>query len=130
MCDGLCEDGLYEDGLCEGGLGEVGLCDGDLCEGGSFSAGGFKDGFGGRGGTEKGKKKYVCLFVFFSLTKNAILPNHSHSQYGLETRLKSLFYLFVRLYADLCSVRGHLYFSIMKELSNSNISVQAFNRAI
>ena len=29
---------------------------------------------------------------------------HSHSKYGLETQLKSLFYLFVHLYADLCMV--------------------------
>ena len=29
---------------------------------------------------------------------------HSHSKYGLETQLKSLFYLFVRLYAILCTV--------------------------
>ena len=33
--------------------------------------------------------------------------NHSHSKYGLETQLKSLFYLFVRLYAILCTVHGH-----------------------
>ena len=32
---------------------------------------------------------------------------HSHSKYGLETQLKSLFYLFVRLYAILCTVHGH-----------------------
>ena len=33
--------------------------------------------------------------------------HHSHSKYGLETQLKSLFYLFVRLYAILCTVHGH-----------------------
>ena len=47
---------------------------------------------------------------------------HNHSKYGLETELKSLFYLFVYL--------NSLYFSIMKELSNSNVLVQSFNRAI
>ena len=46
--------------------------------------------------------------------KSKISPNplesmltHSHSKYGLETQLKSLFYLFVRLYAILCTVHGH-----------------------
>ena len=32
---------------------------------------------------------------------------HGHSKYGLETQLKSLFYLFVRLYAILWTVNGH-----------------------
>ena len=35
---------------------------------------------------------------------------HSQSRYGLETQLKSLFYLFVRLYADLCTVTEHVVF--------------------
>ena len=33
--------------------------------------------------------------------------NHSQSRYGLETRRKTLFYLLVRLYANLCTVHGH-----------------------
>ena len=42
-------------------------------------------------------------------SKNAILPHmqstskHSHSKYGLETQLKSLFYLFL----SLCTVHGN-----------------------
>ena len=32
---------------------------------------------------------------------------HSHSKYGLGTQLKSLFYLFVRFHAILCTVYGH-----------------------
>jgi hypothetical protein len=38
------------------------------------------------------------------LVKNAI--NHSLSKHGLETLVKSLFYLFVRVYAVLCTVHG------------------------
>ena len=33
-------------------------------------------------------------------------PNNSLSKHGLETPLKSLFYLFVRVYAVLCTVHG------------------------
>jgi hypothetical protein len=32
--------------------------------------------------------------------------NHSLSKHGLETPLNSLFYLFVRVYAVLCTVHG------------------------
>ena len=32
------------------------------------------------------------------------LCRHTYSKYGLETQLKSLFYLFVRFYAILCTV--------------------------
>ena len=39
--------------------------------------------------------------------ENLACCHHSHSKYGLETQLKSLFYLFVRLYAILCTVHGH-----------------------
>ena len=47
------------------------------------------------------------------------LFTHSHSKYGLETQLKSLFYLFVRLYAI-------LYFSIMRDYP---IAAFGFNRS-
>ena len=33
--------------------------------------------------------------------------HYSHSKYGRETQIKTLFYLFVRLYANLCTVHGH-----------------------
>ena len=33
--------------------------------------------------------------------------NHSLSKHGLEIPLKYLFYLFVRVYAILCTVHGH-----------------------
>ena len=46
----------------------------------------------------------LCVFFIYMLD----LCVHSHSKYGLETQLKSLFYLFVRLYAILCKVHGSL----------------------
>jgi hypothetical protein len=39
-----------------------------------------------------------------------ISTGHSLSKHGLETPLKSLFYLFVRVYAVLCTVNEHIVF--------------------
>ena len=54
---------------------------------------------------------------------------HSLSKHGLETT-----YLFVRVYAVLRTVHARsmntLYFTIMNEPSNSNVSVQSFDHAI
>ena len=50
-------------------------------------------------------KKDVLTF-FLMDTKS----QHSHSKYGLETQLKSLFYLFVRIYAILCTVTEPIVF--------------------
>jgi hypothetical protein len=57
---------------------------------------------------------------------------HSLSKHGLETPLKSLFYLFVRVYAVLYTVNEQIvqYFSMMNESFNSNVSVQSFNHDI
>ena len=49
---------------------------------------------------------FVSTLVIFVVSLPA-LSKHSRSKYGLETQLKSLFYLFVRLYAILCTVHGH-----------------------
>jgi hypothetical protein len=54
---------------------------------------------------------------------------HSLSKHGLETPLKSLFYLFVRVYAVLCTVNEHIVFQY-DESFNSNVSVQSFNHDI
>ena len=51
----------------------------------------------------RSRRRYCFKFSISLLAGNG----HSHSKYGLETQLKSLFYLFVRLYAILCTVHGH-----------------------
>ena len=46
--------------------------------------------------------------------------NHSLSKHGLETPLKSLFYLFVRVYAVLCTVNEHIVFQYNELLKCRN----------
>ena len=51
----------------------------------------------------------VLIFSFtFKTGAMFTFPSYfcqSQSRYGLETQLNSLFYLFVRVYADLCTVK-------------------------
>jgi hypothetical protein len=80
-------------------------------------------------------KYTVCCYVVnkYQTWGTDNLWHHSISKHGLETLLKSLFYLFVCVYAVFVhSARSinTLYFSIMNGSSNSNVSVQPFNHTI
>jgi hypothetical protein len=51
--------------------------------------------------------KGLYLETDFSFKVHLVCSSiHSLSKHGLETPLKSLFYLFVRVYAVLCAVHG------------------------
>jgi hypothetical protein len=76
---------------------------------------------------------FIKYYINFDFETNRLY--HSLSKHGLETPLKSLFYLFVHVYAVFlhgARSMNTLYFSIMSESSNSNVSgfSQSFNHAI
>ena len=48
---------------------------------------------------------YSLLTRFCWFQRQVFLKGQSQSRYGQETQPMSLFYLFVRVYADLCTVK-------------------------
>ena len=66
---------------------------------------------------------------FFFLLSFLGFPNQSQSRYGLETRPASLFYLFVRVCAELCTVKT-MNFWYNEAIVQQRCLAEAFNRTI